>query len=271
MPIDDLKSLLHILTDPNSLPGAAFYALLFALLAWLLGRAVRLAVKRLLDSHIPRADPTAVRFLGQFARLVIYILAILSYFYHIPVLRQLGGVWLTSVGLISVVVGIAAQSTLGNLISGVSLLLYRPFHLGDRLQIMAPSGLETGTVESLSLGYTTLQTDDARRIVIPNSVMASQISINLSSIPHHAPIILTLPLAPTADIDKARTLLTELAKSHPKVTEVTSCRITALSDTATTLTLTAQSPDSSTAQEIKSDLLESIRKRFTADNIPLSH
>jgi len=55
--------------------------------------------------------------------------------YEIPVLRQLGGVWLTSVGVVSVIVGIAAQSTLGNLISGVSLLLYRPFRLGDRLQV----------------------------------------------------------------------------------------------------------------------------------------
>ena len=91
----------------------------------------------------------------------------------------MGGVWLTSVGLVSVVVGLAAQSTLGNLISGVSLLLYRPFRLGDRLQVMTPAGLETGVVESLRLGYTTLQTEDNRRIVIPNS-SGTTISLTVS-------------------------------------------------------------------------------------------
>ncbi len=53
-------------------------------------------------------------------------------------------------GVVSVVAGIAAQNTLWNLIFSVSsLLLYRPFKLGDRLQVMTPAGLETGVVETL--------------------------------------------------------------------------------------------------------------------------
>ena len=79
------------------------------------------------------------------------------------------------------VLGLAAQNTLGNLIAGISLLLYRPFNLGDRLQVMAPTGLETGIVESLTLGYTLLKTDDNRRVVVPNSLMASQTAINLTA------------------------------------------------------------------------------------------
>jgi small-conductance mechanosensitive channel len=53
--------------------------------------------------------------------------------------------------------------------------------VGDHLQITAPTGLESGFVESINLGYTHLKTDDNRRVVIPNSLMASQTHINLTS------------------------------------------------------------------------------------------
>jgi len=268
---NDLTFLLRDIVDPGTWPGAVSYGVIFVFVAWMAGRAVRLAVHRALGGHVPRADPTAVKFLGQLARLSIYVVALLSFVYEIPVLRQLGGVWLTSVGVVSVIVGIAAQSTLGNLISGVSLLLYRPFRLGDRLQVMTPSGLESGSVESLSLGYTTLQTDDNRKIVIPNSVMASQTCINMSTKAVHAAAIVTMNLGYAADIDKARGVLTELAKANSKVVEVQSCRVVALSDSSTTMNLTVWCADATNAAEAKSDLLEAAKKRFDADGIPIAH
>ena len=48
------------------------------------------------------------------------------------------------------------------------------------MQVTAASGLETGTIESLTLGYTILKTFDNRRIVVPNSVMATQVTVNLT-------------------------------------------------------------------------------------------
>ena len=74
---------------------------------------------------------------------------------------------MASVSVISVIMGFAAQNTLGNLISGFSLLLYRPFKLGDQVQVLAPTGLETGIVESLTLGFTLLRTDENRCVVFP--------------------------------------------------------------------------------------------------------
>jgi small-conductance mechanosensitive channel len=89
---------------------------------------------------------------------------------------------LTGVSLMSVILGLAAQTTLGNLVSGISLVLYKPFRQGDRLQIQAPTGLEVGEVENISLGYTVLKTDDQRHIVIANSAMAQQTMIKLSPV-----------------------------------------------------------------------------------------
>ena len=76
--------------------------------------------------------------------------------------------------MISLIVGCAAQNTLGNLIAEIYLQLYRPFKLGDRLHVTAPTGLETGTVESLALGYTLLRTDDNHRMAVPNSLMPTR-------------------------------------------------------------------------------------------------
>jgi small-conductance mechanosensitive channel len=126
-------------------------------------------------------DRTAVKFLAQLARFAVYIFAFISYAHLVPVLAGVGTAWLASAGILSVIIGLAAQNTLGNLVAGISLLLYRPFNVGDHLQITAPTGLETGLVESINLGYTLLKTDDNRRVVVPNSIMASQTHINLTS------------------------------------------------------------------------------------------
>jgi small conductance mechanosensitive channel len=268
---NDLRVVLQDFLSPDTLHGALFYAVACIAIAWLAGRAVHFAVHRALESHAPLADPTAVQFLGQLSRLAIYVFALLSYIYMIPLLRQFGGVWLTSVGVVSVIVGIAAQSTLGNLISGVSLLLYRPFKLGDRLQVMSPSGLESGVVESLSLGYTTLKTDDDRRILIPNSVMAGQTSINISLLGRRAMAVVTVSVGYNADIKKARMILIECAKANPHKAEFVSCRISALSDSGTTMILTVHCPENVPAAEVKSDLLDAAKKRFDADGIPITH
>jgi len=266
-----MQSLMRDCPNPGTAAGAVFYAVVCVGAAWLAGRAVRLAVHRTLDYHVPSADPTVVTFLGRLARLAIYIIAFLTYAHLIPVLNKLGTVWLTSVGVVSVVLGLAAQSTLANLIAGVALLLYRPFRIGDRLQVTAPTGLESGVVEELGLGYTTLLTDDNRRIVIPNSVMASQTSINAPRAEQRATSVVAVNIGYSADIDKARTVLTELAKAHAKAMEVASCKVTALTDLGVTMTLTVWCADAGTAADVKCDLLEAVKKRFDAEGIAIAH
>lgn len=99
-----------------------------------------------------------------------------------PPLHKLGNTLLAGVSLMSIIVGFAAQTALGNLVAGISLVLYKPFRRGDRIQIQAPtgSGHEIGVVESISLGYTVLRTDDRREIVIANGTMAQQTMIKLA-------------------------------------------------------------------------------------------
>lgn len=256
--------------DPATPLGALIYGLIFAFLAWIVGRALRLAVHRLL-AYDKRAlvDRTTVKFLGQLAQIAVYLFAFISYAHLIPALSHLGTAWLASVSVISVVVGLAAQSTLGNLISGISLLLYRPFNVGDRLQLTTPSGVETAEVESLNLGYTVLKTDDNRRVVVPNSIMASQTTLNLTGNDPRSLCSIGFPIHCDADINQARAILLGLARAHPQTVSVVSCPVTQVSPAGIVLTLSVWTPNIDAAYTLKCDLLEQARKRFLRAGIHL--
>jgi small-conductance mechanosensitive channel len=82
--------------------------------------------------------------------------------------------------VVSVVFGLAAQSTLSNVVAGFSLVLYRPIRVGDYIQLNTPKGLLTATVKQISLGYTILLDADKDNIFVPNSLMMSTIVIRKS-------------------------------------------------------------------------------------------
>jgi len=171
-----LRSFLDNCFDPATLPGALAYAVVFCGMAILGARLVRAFVRR---SARHFSDVTAVRYASQGLQVGIFLAAFILYAHLIPPLQKMGTALLAGVGVVSIVIGMAAQSTLGNLIAGFSLLLYHPVRVGDKVQLTTPKGLETATVESLTLGYTILRGADQERIFVPNSVMAGLVIVRL--------------------------------------------------------------------------------------------
>ena len=169
--------------NPSTGVGAVFYAILFLFIASLLATMLRRIVNNLLQHdrnlHI---DRTYALFLTQLFQAVIYVAFLILYAHLIPELHSIATALLAGVSVISVVLGLAAQNTLGNLVAGIAVLLYRPFHIGDTIQVAAPRGSETGIVESITLGYTVLITSDNRRVMVPNSAVMSQTTVNLTHV-----------------------------------------------------------------------------------------
>lgn len=193
------------LLSPAALFGAIFYAAVFAATAWALGRLLKMAVTRAMTKdHRGLVDRTVAPFVVQLLGAVIYVIAVLLYVQLVPQLRGIGTALLAGAGVASIVLGLAAQNTLGNLIAGMTLLLYRPFQVGDRVQVTAPTGLETGVVEVITLGYTILRTGDNRRIVVPNSAMANQVTVNLTSRDPQIMVSVPVRVSYAADLEKAR-------------------------------------------------------------------
>jgi len=258
--------------NPSTIQGALVYAVVFTFLAWLLGRLLRLSVERLLqrDKH-DHLDRMAVKFFAKLLRYCVYGFALVAYTHFIPSLSSLGTASLTSISVITVIVGLAAQNTLGNLVAGISLLLYRPFKLGDRLQVVAPTGVETGIVENLTLGYTLLKTDDNRRVVVPNSLMASQTTINLTGNDPRVICAVPITISYGADIDKARGIILALAGKHPQAEKVSGCPLTSLGAAGMVLTVDVWCADAFTAIALRCDLLEEITKRFALEGINIPY
>jgi len=254
------------LVKPDSLLGAVFYLALFVFLALLLSRALRAAVHAALTRR-GGIDRTTVSFLQQIGTALIWVIMLILYAHLIPVLRSMGTALLAGASVASVVIGLAAQSTLGNLVAGVSITIYRPFRLGDTLQVASPTGTDIGVVELISLGYTTLRAADNRLITIPNSVAASQVTINLNSTFAPWPLVLTLRLARDTDVEAARRLALEIAGTMTGAKSVSGCFLTKVEAAAVTLELRLAASDSAARDELKSILLAALARGFAEAKI----
>ncbi len=167
------------LLNPNTLLGALCLGAIFLATTLVIVRLVGLWSRRLAAHPVLFIDKTASKFVGQLLQLACFLIAITIYAHVVPALHRLGTALLAGASVLSIVLGVAAQSTLGNLIAGVALLFYRPFGIGDVLTISAPTGKEIGTVKEFSLGYTKLLTEDNRWVIAPNSVVISSVLVKI--------------------------------------------------------------------------------------------
>lgn len=168
--------------DPSTLVGAATVGGIIFFVGLLLSALVRRLLRDVLrHDRSERIDQITLQFVSHLAVLMLWLVLVTFYAHLVPALNRLSTALLAGVSLVSVIIGFAAQQTLGNLVAGISLVLYKPFRRGDRLQISSPSGngFEVGTVEDISLGFTSLRTDDARQIIVANATMAQQTMIKL--------------------------------------------------------------------------------------------
>lgn len=156
-------------------------------------------------------EPTLLKFgatVLRWAILLIACVAILGIF----------GVETTSfaaaIGALGLAIGLAFQGSLGNVASGVMLLIFRPFKAGD---VIRAAG-ETGKVAAIELMATTLDTPDNRRIIVPNSQVFGSTLENLTF--HDARRVdVDVGVSYGADLDATREVLMEATQMVPNQTE----------------------------------------------------
>jgi small conductance mechanosensitive channel len=247
---------------PDTLLGALVYLFFFLLAALILSRTLRTVVHAAMTrkGHL---DRTTISFMQQFGTALIWVIVVILYAHLIPVLRSMGTALLAGASIASVVIGLAAQSTLGNLVAGISITIYRPFRLGDTIQVAAPTGTEIGVVETLSLGYTTLRTADGRLVVVPNALAASQVSINLSSNYSPWPVTITIRVNRDADLNAVEKLAVSVAHEIVGAGDVGGCFLTKVEIAAAVLELRVRAPDAASRDKVRADLLAKLAQRFT--------
>ncbi|MDP5146977.1 mechanosensitive ion channel family protein [Shewanella sp. ULN5] len=130
-------------------------------------------------------------------------------------LSQLGfelGPLLAGFGIAGVIIGFALQDTLSNFASGMMILIYRPFDVGD---LINAAGV-TGRVSHMSLVSTTIKTLDNQRLIVPNNKIWGD-TINNITAEHQRRVDLVFGISYSDNIEHAETILKDIVEQHPKV------------------------------------------------------
>ncbi len=174
---------------------------------WFAGRIGRW-VKNALD-RLPNFDEAVASFLSSIARYLIVIITILA------VLDRFG-VETTSLiavlGAAGLAVGLALQGTLSNVAAGVMLLMFRPFKLGNFIEVAG----HAGTVKGISLFTTELATPDNVQIIVPNSAVWGDSVKNYNGHPTRRCDI-TMGISYGSDINKALAVLKDAWSKDSRV------------------------------------------------------
>jgi small conductance mechanosensitive channel len=156
----------------TDVPVRIIAAILLAAIAWRFAQDIGRALgPRLLS----RFDPGTASTVGFFARLVTLAIVVIVAFRFVdvnPRALAIGG------AVTAVIVGLAAQSTLGNVVAGAVVLMARPFRVGQRVRLQGGQlggGKPEGTVASIGLLYTTLAHGEEAILVPNNAVLSSSI------------------------------------------------------------------------------------------------
>jgi small-conductance mechanosensitive channel len=218
---------------------------------------VTLLVARLIDRAMIRKDrsPEAVtryRVLRRSITVTIVTFGLLSALLVIPQVRALAGALLASTAVLGLIIGFAAQRTLGNFIAGLMIALTQPLRLGDRVEVAGYGG----SVEEIGLVYTFIRLDDNSRLVIPNEKLASD-TIRNSTIRSPATYAqVTVQVPETTDLAP---LLDELRKDAPG--ERDEVFVSSLEDSPT-LVVRVWTESGQAAESLEQDLRVRVHRRL---------
>lgn len=160
---------------------------------------------------------------ASFARLVKYILVFLDAMIilgQFDVTKPLMSYLAASSGVAAVVLGIAAQDTFGNLISGLMILTFKPFVEGDLIKVN--QGELIGYVESIRFRHTVIRTYESNRIIVPNSKLNSATIENAYFQDTRKNNYLEIEVSYGTDIDLAISILKNLVEKTMKEYDVQS-------------------------------------------------
>ena len=172
-------------------------------------RIVRKGLEKALDASNLNLSQLAHRMIVSITSNLVMLFGILV------ALSQLGislGPLLAGLGVAGFIVGFALQDTLGNFAAGVMILLYRPYDMGDLIDV----GGVFGQVDKMSLVSTSLLTLDNQLFVVPNSKIWGDVIKNVTAQDTRR-IDMVFGISYSDDIPKAESILEDILQSHDKV------------------------------------------------------
>lgn len=173
---------------------------------WVIGAVTRFATKAMERAGL---DKDVIPFLSSLVSVILKVLLLLS-------IAGMVGIETTSfialIGMLGLAIGMALQGTLGHFASGVMILLFKPYGVGDLVDLQG----QLGHVEEIQVFNTIIKTLDNKRVIVPNGTATSGIITNLSS-HEYLRVDLNVAMPYEEDFDKVQGIIKEAIAKTPKV------------------------------------------------------
>ncbi|MCL1139356.1 mechanosensitive ion channel family protein [Shewanella pneumatophori] len=192
--------------------GIMFKLIIFCLILFvfsLIGKIAKRVVQKAVSNSKLKFSMLLQDFFISLSGKVVFALGLLI------ALSQLGfelAPLLAGFGIAGVIIGFALQDTLSNFASGMMILVYRPFDVGDLIN----AGGVTGRVSHMSLVSTTIKTLDNQRLIVPNNKIWGD-TINNITVEHQRRVDMTFGIGYADNIEHAEQVLRDIVMAHPLV------------------------------------------------------
>ena len=179
---------------------------------------IRYLQSRVAHKTDSKIDDIVFDLLIRFADFIIYAVAIII---ALDILGINVMPFIAGAGIVGLAIGFAAKDTLSNLISGILLIIDRPFEVNDRIEVWsAPAGSATwGDVIDIGLRATKIKTTDNIVIIIPNNEIMRRDIINYTIISEKIRVRINIGIAYDADLQKTKNVILQVAQATEGVVD----------------------------------------------------
>jgi len=224
-------------------------------------------IKRILrwlktSKKLDHLDKGLRSFLVSFSRIALYavLLIVLSSIIGIPATS-----FVTVLASCGVAIGLALQGALSNFAGGLMILFFKPFRIGDYVEV----GGESGTVVEISVVYTVLLTVDNKRVTLPNGTITNSVIENYSAEDLRR-VDLNFSAAYGCDMEKVKGIISSVVEAHPLALTDPAPFVRLSAHDASALTYTARVwVKSADYWTVNFDLLEGVKKAFDENGIEI--
>ncbi len=257
------------------------WPVLWQVLSFVVGLGIIFVIYKLLSIIIFRRikklvakDPkliTIYSFVRKLIGSIIILIGVTSVTFAVfPEARGITASLFVAAGFVSIVIGLAAQSTLSNLMSGMLIAFSQPFRIGDAVVFKG----DFGFIEDIKLMHTQIRTWDNRRVVVPNSMFQTEVVTNYSAVDSTMLVPVFVQVSYESDLEKAMKIMVDVAKRHPNclpIGDLPNAVVMEFADSGINLRLLSRAKDQPTAFMMARELLFQIKKEFDANRIEIPY
>lgn len=234
--------------------------LLYAIIVVVVGFIIASTVAGIVKKKATKLEDTTRSFLANFVSICVKILTVISALF---ILGVPAASFVTVLGSIGLAVGLAMQGALSNFAGGILIVVFHPFRVGDYVTM----GGQSGVVQSISIFYTTIITDDNIVVTLPNGTLTNAAIIN-TSVEENRRMSFEYALPYATDVNTVRNILIDAAKKNQLVLADPAPEVTVSAHDAGTVTvkLTAWTK-SAQYGKANAELTEEIKAAFDKNSI----